>query len=154
MAGADRVVAATHEALVRLLEHAGKVGLANTEEFTFRSFFMAAAHDLLDDPRFQTEWRKVDLLVQHGNVATLIEFKYYLLRRTVHLDGTHGRAKGGAGLKNESEFRTCLSKLRTASPTRQLRQPRPQRNDRSGLGAVHRPARGRILGPTCPQRPT
>ena len=42
--------------MARILDHAGKVGLANTEEFTFRSFFMAAAYELLDKPRFQTEW--------------------------------------------------------------------------------------------------
>jgi hypothetical protein len=78
MSSADWVVAATDKALARLLDHVGKVGLANTEEFTFRSFFVGAAHDLLEDPR-------------HDDSATLIEFKYYLLRRTLHLDGTCGR---------------------------------------------------------------
>ncbi|WP_214364598.1 hypothetical protein [Pseudonocardia sp. H11422] len=46
---------ATSLAMARILEHAELVGLANTEEFTFRSFFMAAACELLDKPRFQTE---------------------------------------------------------------------------------------------------
>jgi len=73
---------------------------------------MAAAHDLLDSPVFQTEWKKFDLLVQVGGVNTLIEFKYYLLRRTYGLDGVAGQAKGGPSLKNEAEFQACLGKLR------------------------------------------
>jgi len=106
---------ATRTAMTRILEHADKVGLANTEEFTFRSFFMAAAHELLRLPRFQTEWHKFDLLVQDDHTATLIEFKYYLLRRTIGLDGAPGRPKGGAGLKNESELYACINKLRTTA---------------------------------------
>jgi hypothetical protein len=92
----------------------GKVGLANTEEFTFRAFFMAAACELLDKPRFQTEWAKFDLLVQAGGTASLIEFKYYLLRRNYHLDGTPGPKKGAAGTKNEAEFHACINKLRNS----------------------------------------
>ncbi|GAA3251057.1 hypothetical protein GCM10017691_63540 [Pseudonocardia petroleophila] len=46
---------ATRLAVVRILEHAELVGLANTEEFTFRSFFMTAACELLYKPRFQTD---------------------------------------------------------------------------------------------------
>lgn len=79
----DWVPDVTHEAMVRLLAHAKKVGLTNTEESTFRAMFMAAAHDLLDAPQFQTEWKKFDLLLQVGGVATIIEFKYYMVRRTV-----------------------------------------------------------------------
>ncbi|MBY3552580.1 hypothetical protein [Modestobacter lapidis] len=100
--------------MTRVLAHAEKVGLANTEEFTFRASFMSAAHDRLGCPRFQTEWRKFDLLVQDGDVATLIEFKYYLLRRSHDLDGVPGRLKGGAGPKNEAEFSACLAKLRNS----------------------------------------
>jgi hypothetical protein len=98
--------------VARVLDHAEKVDLANTEEFTFRSFFMAAASELLDAPRFQTEWGTFDLLVQSGDTASLIEFKYYLLRRTYRLDGSPGPKKGGAGPKNEREFGACLDKLR------------------------------------------
>jgi hypothetical protein len=103
---------ATRVAMARILDHAGKVGLANTEEFTFRSFFMAAAYELLDKPRFQTEWGKFDLLVQSDDGTALIEFKYYLLRRTYRIDGTPGPRKGGAGTKNETEFHACIDKLR------------------------------------------
>jgi hypothetical protein len=109
------VPAATQKAMVRLLDHADKVGLTNTEEFTLRAFFMAAAHDLRPSRRFQTEWKKFDLLVQDDDVATLIEFKYYLHRRSADLDGTAGRPKGGAGPKNEAEFAACLAKLRTTA---------------------------------------
>jgi hypothetical protein len=111
---ADWVPGVTREAMVRLVAHAAKVGLPNTEEFTFRALFMAAAHDLLDRPRFQTEWARFDLLVQLGEHATLIEFKYYLLRRTVGLRGELLGYKGGAGLKNEAEFRACVRKVRNA----------------------------------------
>jgi hypothetical protein len=45
----------TLEAMVRVLAHAEKLGLTNTDESTFRAFFMAAAHDGLGTPRFQTE---------------------------------------------------------------------------------------------------
>ena len=83
----DWVPQVTREAMVRLLAHAAKVGLPNTEEFTFRGLFMAAAHDLLDGPRFQTQWARFDLLVQLGEREAVIEFKYYLLRRTVGLRG-------------------------------------------------------------------
>lgn len=101
--------------MTRILEQADKVGLSNTEEFTFRSFFMAAAHGLLESPRFQTEWHRFDLLVQAGETATLIEFKYYLRRRTIGLDGTPEGWKGGAGLQNEREFFACLDKLGTTA---------------------------------------
>lgn len=104
---------ATSLAMTRILEHAELVGLANTEEFTFRSFFMAAACELLDKPRFQTEWHKFDLLVQTGDTAALIEFKYYLSRQTYRLDGSPGPKKGGASAQNEREFAACVEKLRT-----------------------------------------
>ena len=100
----------------RIIEHAGKVGLSNTEEFTFRAAFMAAAHDLLPGVAFQTEWKKFDLLVTTAQAATIIEFKYYLLRRTAALDGTPLTYKGGAGPKNESEFWRCIDKLRHQVP--------------------------------------
>jgi hypothetical protein len=100
----------------RLLVHAEKVELPNTDECTLRAFFMAAAHDLLGAPRprFQTEWRRFDLLLQIGGLATVIEFKYYLQRCTRGLRGEHLGFKGGPGPKNEAEFRACVQKLRTA----------------------------------------
>ncbi len=93
-----------------------RIGLENTDESTFRSYFMAAAQERLQqEARFQTEWHKFDLLVQAPEKVgdTLIEFKYYIYRRTTELDGTAGRWKGGAGPANEREFRTCLEKLRS-----------------------------------------
>jgi hypothetical protein len=109
------VTEATRRAMVRIAEHAELVGLANTEEFTFRSFFMAAAFELLDRPRFQTEWRKFDLLVQAGGANTLIEFKYYMARRTYHLDGNPGPWRGGPSAQNEREFSACVEKLRSTT---------------------------------------
>jgi hypothetical protein len=121
---ADWVPEVTREAMFRLVAHAAKVGLSNTEEFTFRGLFMAAAHDMLDRPRFQTEWERFDLLVQLGEHATVIEFKYYLLRRTVGLRGELLGYKGGAGLQNEAEFRRCVNKLRTAALPAELNDRR------------------------------
>jgi hypothetical protein len=78
---------------------------------------MAAARDQLGpSPRFQTEWRKFDLLVQTGELATIIEFKYYLQRRTLGLQGEPLGFKGGPGPRNEAEFKACVHKLRTAVP--------------------------------------
>lgn len=99
-----------------MLNHAQTVGLANTEEFTFRSFFMIAAAEILPNTRFQTEWSYFDLLVQSGDSASLIEFKYYIPRRTYRLDGGRGSWKGGASKKNESEFWSCVDKLRANVP--------------------------------------
>jgi hypothetical protein len=112
----DWVLAATDEAMRRLLVHAEKVGLANTDECTLRAFFMAAAHDLLGvpQPRFQTEWRRYDLLVQVDDASTVIEFKYYMQRRNRGLRDEQLGFKGGPGLKNEAEFKACVQKLRTA----------------------------------------
>jgi hypothetical protein len=113
----DWVPDVTREAMHRLLAHADKVGLPNTDECTLRAFFMAAAHDLLGmpRPRFETEWRSFDLLVQAGGLATVIEFKYYMQRQTFGLGGEHRGFKGGAGPKNKREFNDCVKKLRTAA---------------------------------------
>jgi hypothetical protein len=111
----DWVPDVTREAMGRLLAHAEKVGLPNTDECTLRAFFMAAAHDLLGMPpsRFETEWSSFDLLVQIGTLATVIEFKYYMRRSTFGLGGEFLRFKGGAGTQNEREFKICVQKLRT-----------------------------------------
>jgi len=112
----DWVPKVTREAMCRLLAHAAKVGLANTDECTLRAFFMAAAHDLVDpSPRLQTEWRRFDLLLQNNGLATVIEFKYYMRRRSLGLQGEHIGFKGGPGPKNEAEFKACVEKLRTAA---------------------------------------
>src|SRR5919112_2713985 len=111
----DWVPDVTREAMRRLLAHAEKVELPNTDESTLRAFFMAAAHDqLVPRPRFQTEWRRFDLLLQIGELATVIEFKYYVQRRSQGLQGELLGFKGGPGPKNEAEFNFCVQKLRTA----------------------------------------
>ena len=66
-------------------------------------------------PTFQTEWHRFDLLIQQGRQATVIEFKYYLQRRTLGLLGEDLGFKGGPGPKNEAEFKACVDKLRTAA---------------------------------------
>ncbi len=151
--------------MTRLSTHTEEVRLANTGEFTFRAFFMAAAHDRLRRPRFQTEWRRSDLLVQDGAVNTWIEFKYYVLRRMFVLDGVAGRYKGGAGPKNEAQFHTCVESCGTRSrrasqnadsswstsagtssradgPSSQLRPTRVLSDDRPGMRPCGRSARG------------
>lgn len=102
----DWVTEVTEEAMRRLMAHADKVGLHNTEEFTLRAFFMSAAHDLLVPrrPIFATEWKKFDLLVQRDNTFTIVEFKYYVVREKLTMDGVRDGYKGGAGPKNEAEF--------------------------------------------------
>jgi hypothetical protein len=116
----DWVTEVTEEAMRRLMAHADKVGLHNTEEFTLRAFFMSAAHDLLVPrrPRFATEWKKFDLLVQLDNTFTIVECKYYVVREKLTMDGIRDGYKGGAGPKNEAEFYTCLAKLRENTPGR------------------------------------
>jgi hypothetical protein len=138
----DWVLNVTHEAMTRLLAHADKVGLANTDECTFRALFMASAHDLLDAPRFQIEWRRFDLLVQVGDNATIVEFKYYVLRRTFGLRGEVLGYKGSAGPKNEAEFRACVHKLRAAIPPqvgdRRLVLAYDRASDRQSRYSFHR----------------
>ena len=59
---------------------------------------------------------KIRPAVQVGDDATVIEFKYYLVRRTFGLRGEVLGYKGGAGPRNGAEFRDCVRKLRTAVP--------------------------------------
>jgi hypothetical protein len=113
----DWVPDVTREAMRRLLVHAEQVELPNTDECTLRAFFMAAARDLLvPRPRFQAEWRRFDLLVQIDELATVIEFKYYLQRHARGLSGEPLGFKGGPGPQNEAEFNACVQKLRTNVP--------------------------------------
>ncbi len=100
------------KAMTRLREHSELVGLANVEEFTFRAFVMAEIMGACPTARCQAEWHKVDLLVQRDGLNALVEFKFYLTRRTVLLDGSPSHWKGGASRKNLSEFQKCVEKLR------------------------------------------
>ena len=74
----------------------------------------------LTHPGLKTEWERFDLLVQVSDDLTIIEFKYYLLRQTFDLQGKMRGYKGGAGPKNEAEFRDCLHKLRTTVVSREV----------------------------------
>ncbi|MCC6906666.1 MAG: hypothetical protein IT430_01880 [Phycisphaerales bacterium] len=105
------ILPATTTALEQMLRHAKVVDLCNTDESTYRSFFMAALKSRLPKARLETEWRRFDLLVQNDGRNTLIEFKYYILRRCWGLDGKALQWKGGAGVQNEREFWDCVQKL-------------------------------------------
>ena len=108
----DWLMQSTTAALDRMTEHAAVVGLPNTDEATFRSFFMAALKARVPSARLETEWKWFDLLVQMSQVNALVEFKYYLHRRCIDLDGRHLPWKGGAGAQNEREFYQCVDKLK------------------------------------------
>lgn len=110
---ADWVVESTRAAMKAVVDLGAKIGLANTEEFTFRSNFMLAASAQPNlAPAFYTEWDRFDLLVAQADKRTIIEFKYYLLRSRFDLGGNPVSHKGGAGTKNEAEFWKCVKKLR------------------------------------------
>ena len=111
---ADWLLDATRSAFDRLIAHAALVDLPNTDEFTFRSFFMAALREGRPDARMETEWKWFDLFVQLDDCNALIEFKYFILRRHVPLAG-RGQWKGGAGVQNEREFWQCVEKLNTTA---------------------------------------
>ena len=103
------ILAATMD---RLRGHAQLVELANTDEATFRSFFIAELKRQMPSAMCQTEWHRYDLLVQVEGRNALIEFKYYINRRTLELTGKLGKWKGEAGTQNEDEFWKCVDKLR------------------------------------------
>jgi hypothetical protein len=107
----DWLIDATTTALERMKEHAELVGLANTDEATFRAFFMEALKRMHRSATFKTEWRRFDLLVRLSGSNALVEFKYYLRRPKYDLEGKQVGWKGGAGPKNESEFLACRNKL-------------------------------------------
>jgi len=107
----EAIVSALEKAHVSIHRHAGIVGLSNTYESTFRSFFLE--HLCIDNPdvRCQAEWNRVDLLVRFPECNVLIEFKYFLHRRYMNLDGSDGNRMGGAGSQNQKEFDRCVEQL-------------------------------------------
>jgi hypothetical protein len=105
------VIDSTTSALERMKEHVALVEIGNTDEATFRTFFIEALKRRYPTARLETEWRRFDLLVRFDDSNVLIEFKYYLARPTLDLDGRHIGWKGGAGAQNERELRQCLQKL-------------------------------------------
>jgi hypothetical protein len=104
---------ATRAAFQSLKPHVKLVGLANVNESTFRSFFLAGLMGRCPKACCQTEWHKFDLLVQRDDENALVEFKFNVVRQTRELDGHLGYWKGGASAKNESEFKACVHKLHT-----------------------------------------
>lgn len=99
-------------AMRRFSRHVRLIGLPNTDEPTFRSFVLAEIMRRFPEARCQTEWHRFDLLVQLDSENVLIEFKYCIHRRTSELNGEDGTWKRGPGPGNESEFWTCIQKLR------------------------------------------
>lgn len=79
-------------------------------ESVFRFFVVRAMHQEERAWHCQTEWRRVDLLLEKDGVRIPIEFKFYVFARST--DGEESWAKGGPGKKNYKEFCTCLAKLR------------------------------------------
>jgi hypothetical protein len=104
-------------ALEEFVSRTATIGLANTNEFVFRLFFMDALHKAHPAAMMETEWQRFDLLVRLNDRRYLVEFKYYICRRTIGLDGAAGQRKGGAGTQNASEFWACVDKLRDCSHT-------------------------------------
>lgn len=102
---------AVSAALQRLKTHSDLVGLSNVDEATFRSFVIAGIMERCPTAKCQTEWHRFDLLVQGDAIYVLVEFKFYLMRRTLELNGHLGSWKGEAGPQNESEFWACVGKL-------------------------------------------
>ena len=111
----NAIISALGDALGCLASHVKTVGVMNTDEATFRSFFMASLMERRPGARCQSEWFRFDLLVQAGDLNALVEFKYYISRRTIGLDGKPGQWKGEAGPGNEGEFWACVRKLRERS---------------------------------------
>jgi len=98
-------------AIGKMKAHADLVELTNVDESTFRSFLLAEIKCRRPEARCQTEWHRFDLLVQIDTASALVEFKFYITRRTRELDGRAGPFKGGASKKNEDEFDACVEKL-------------------------------------------
>lgn len=95
----------------RLGKHIACVGLPNVDESTFRSFVLAALIEQCPTAKCQLEWHTYDMLTQIGGENALIEFKFYVFRRTRHLDESDGPWKGNAGVQNQRETRACIKKL-------------------------------------------
>jgi hypothetical protein len=108
----DWVIDATKEAVGAMNDHAALVELPNTDEATFRAFFMAALKRQCRNAQLETEWRRFDLLVRLDGLITLVELKYLVERPQRDIDGRHTGWKGGAGVQNVREFNDCRLKLR------------------------------------------
>jgi hypothetical protein len=110
----DSVLKTVAEAAMnRLADHVAVVGLWNTDEFAFRSFFLYELMKVLPSAQCETEWQRFDLLVRERDRNTLLEFKYYLHRRSTSLSGFLASWKGDAGVQNRREFSACIEKLHT-----------------------------------------
>jgi len=74
---------------------------------------MAEFKGVCQAAKFQTEWKRMDLLIQAKGRNTLVEFKFNLYRRTFDLQSKPLSWKGNAGAQNEREFWACVDKLKS-----------------------------------------
>lgn len=85
--------------------------LRNLNESVFRHHFLMSAYTLHPDIECQTEWKRIDLLLQREGQNHAIEFKFYGDGTAHNLDGSRWWRKGGPGKKNRDEFFACVEKL-------------------------------------------
>ncbi|PCI07577.1 hypothetical protein COB72_09955 [bacterium] len=105
------IISGLQNSKAAFIEHSKCVELSNTNESIFRSFFIEQLCKEDHSVRCQVEWNFVDVFVKFPDRNVLIEFKYYLHRRSMKLDGSIGNRKGGASTKNKSEFDKCVRQL-------------------------------------------
>lgn len=91
-------------------------------ESVFRHHLVRALTDLRPDALIQTEWKRIDLVIQADGITHLVEIKYYGDHKAEHLDGSGSWMKGGPGKKNFSEFVTCLNKLENLEEQQGMQQ--------------------------------
>ncbi|MFZ1898011.1 hypothetical protein [Methanoregula sp.] len=80
-------------------------------ESVFRYFFIKSLSKHYPKNRFETEWKRFDLLMTDGEAGTIIEFKFYFLNKHSTIDDKFKRFKGGPGKKNDKEFENCLERM-------------------------------------------
>lgn len=107
---------AVQNALKTVRGHEDLVGMQNIDESTFRSFVLAELKRLRPEATCQTEWNRVDLLVQVNGEVAAVEFKWWFCKKTTQLDGVNEHWKGGPGAQNETEFWDCVGKIHSQCP--------------------------------------
>ncbi len=114
----DLLLEALSAAMIRLKADVDLVTVENVNEFTFR--FLAMVELARRGAKLQTEWNprhserpiRVDLLAQRGTDNAVIEFKFYVIRPRLDLNGLQTGWKGGARSRNQGEFQTLVDRLR------------------------------------------
>ena len=107
---------AVQNAMETVRLHEELVGIQNIDESTFRSFVLAELKRLCPEANCQTEWHRVDLLVQANGESAAVEFKWWFCRRTTELNCVTGHWKGGPGVQNEREFWQRVGQLHSECP--------------------------------------